>query len=232
MNIAIIGYGKMGQAIARLVNPKHKLRLIIDTAQPDKRPSGVDFATNPTEADPKVINSIDVFFEFSSPLSAQKNITELLRVKKDAKIVCGTTGWDVKTVEEAVKLNKAYLLVSTNFSVGIKALKPCLEELSMSLYKKGFNASIIESHHKNKKDSPSGTAKTLAEIIKKVGFECPIKSIREDDHVGTHTIKFESEFETIEIKHEAKNRDVFCIGAIYSAEWLSEQQKPGVYFYL
>jgi len=71
-----------------------------------------------------------------------------------------------------------------------------------------------------------------AEIIKRSGIECPIKSIREADHTGTHMIRFESEFETIEIKHEAKSRDVFCIGAIYSAEWLSEQQKPGVYFYL
>ena len=232
MNIAIIGYGKMGQAIARLASPKHKLCLIIDPSQPHEIPAGIDFAKGPTEAGPKVLNSVDVFFEFSTPLSAQKNITELLKVKKDAKIICGTTGWDVKTVEENVKLNGAYLLVSTNFSVGIKALKPCLEELSTSLFQKGFSADITELHHKNKKDSPSGTAKALAEIIKRSGIECPIKSIREADHTGTHMIRFESEFETIEIKHEAKSRDVFCIGAIYSAEWLSEQQKPGVYFYL
>ncbi len=211
MNIAIVGFGKIGQAIAKLAQPKHKICLTVDS------PKDME------NLDPAILSKIDVFFEFTSPEAAASNILSIIKAKNDAKIVCGTTGWDVNSVKSAIERSEAILLVSSNFSVGINVIKPCLKGLANELSDKGFSASMSDLHHQHKKDAPSGTAKTLAELIESAGMKCPIKSYREGEYVGTHTIRFESEYEVIEIRHEAKNRDVFCMGAIHKAEWLNEQ---------
>ena len=229
MNIAIIGYGRMGQSISRLINPKHELKLIVDINKPQKVQDGVIYLKKISEIDKGLLDKIDVFFEFTQPDSAKDNITELLKLKEGIKIVCGTTGWDTKSINDMVYKTKATLMISSNFSIGITSLIKPLQEISKSLANKGFKASIKDLHHKDKKDSPSGTAKMLAEIIEQQGFECPIESTREDDHVGTHVIRFESNLEVIKIKHKAKDRDVLAMGAIYGAEILKGQNRPGVY---
>ncbi|HOW16959.1 MAG TPA: dihydrodipicolinate reductase C-terminal domain-containing protein [bacterium] len=229
MRTAIIGYGRMGQGIARLLGQEHQLLFIVEPNKDLKTSTEVRVFNRISEVDPSLLNKVDIFFEFTTPDSAFNNIKELIKIRPDSKIICGTTSWDTKELEKLIENKKASLLISSNFSIGVKALKPCLKEISSSLNKKGFKVELTDLHHKHKKDSPSGTAKMLAKIIENEGLVCPIKSIREDEHVGTHTIRFESDFEIIEIKHEAKNRDVFCIGAIRSAEWLKDQAS-GLYF--
>ena len=220
MNVAIIGYGKMGRGVEKTLKNAQKLVLTIDAGQ------------DINSVSKKTLDSIDVFFEFTTPDAAKNNILSIIKLKKNAKIVCGTTGWNIKEIEKEIIKHEALLLHSSNFSIGIKALASCLNDLSTTISKtKEFNASIIEIHHTQKKDKPSGTARMLAEIIEKSGMKCPIKSIREGEHVGTHTVTFESKFEKIEITHEAKNRDVFCMGAVFAAEWLYEQNKPGIYYF-
>jgi 4-hydroxy-tetrahydrodipicolinate reductase len=223
MRTAIIGYGRMGQGIERLLGQEHQLLFIVDPKKDPNIKTNVIVFNKIAEVDPALLNEVDVFFEFTTPDSALSNIKELIKIKPDAKIICGTTSWDTKELEKILNNKKASLLISSNFSIGVKAIRPCLKEISSNLNKKGFKVELTDLHHKHKKDSPSGTAKMLAKIIEDEGFICPINSIRENEHVGTHTIRFESDFEVIEIKHEAKNRDVFCIGAIRAAEWLKDQ---------
>lgn len=230
MNIAIIGFGKMGRSIAKFAQKKHKICLIVEDIRPDDLPQGTVHLKNIGDADQALLGSVDVFFEFTTPSSAEKNVLDIIKAKDNAKIICGTTGWDVEKVRGTVEKSNAILFVSSNFSIGVNTLKPCLKGLSQVLSKEGFTASMVDLHHQNKKDAPSGTAKTLASIIEAEGIKCPIQSFREGDYVGTHTIRFESEFEVIELKHIAKNRDVFSIGALNKAEWLKSQSSSGKIF--
>ncbi len=218
MNIAVIGYGKMGQGITSVMPKDWTLKLKCD-------------ADNPLEGLKKEeLTGIDLFFEFTEPGVSKNNIKLICGAKKGARIVSGTTGWDVSEIKDMVISSKAMLLHSSNFSIGINNINSILGTVSASLNKtKGFKASITEYHHKNKKDSPSGTAKMLAATIEDKGQSCPITSIREGEYPGIHIIKFNSEFETVEIKHEVCSRRVFCVGAVASAQWLLKQKKPGLY---
>jgi 4-hydroxy-tetrahydrodipicolinate reductase len=229
MNIAILGFGKMGQQIAALMKKGQALKLIIDPGKV-KGPKGVPVFKDINSTPKKILNSIDVFIEFTEPAQAKKNILSIIKAKKGAKIVSGTTGWNVKDVEKNVKRTGALLLHSANFSLGINTIASVLPVISKTLNKgKGFNTSMTEYHHKHKKDAPSGTAKMLAGIMAKNKTKCPITSVREGTHPGTHIISFDSGYETIEIKHEVRNRDVFCVGTLIGAEWIKGQKKPGSY---
>jgi 4-hydroxy-tetrahydrodipicolinate reductase len=229
MNIAILGFGRMGQEIAALMKKGQTLKLIIDTGKV-KGPKGVPVFTDIDSTPKKILNSIDVFIEFTEPAQAKKNILSVIKAKKGAKIVSGTTGWNVRDVEKNVKKGGALLLYSANFSLGINTIASILPVLSKTLNKgKGFNTSMTEYHHKHKKDAPSGTAKMLAGIMEKNKVKCPITSVREGTYPGTHIICFDSEYETIEVKHEVRNRDVFCVGALIGADWINDKKKPGIY---
>ena len=218
MNIAIIGYGKMGQGLTSLMPNNWTLKFKCD----------ID---NPLEILKKEeLSDIDLFFEFTEPGVSKNNIKFICEAKKGAKIVSGTTGWNVAEVRDTVVKSSSMLLHSANFSLGIAAINNVLGTLSASLNKNnGFGISLTEYHHKNKKDSPSGTAKLLAATIEKQGKSCPITSIREGEYPGIHIVQFKSEFETIEVKHEVSSRKVFCAGALLSAQWLLKQKEPGLY---
>lgn len=227
MNIAIVGYGKMGQGIHALLPKGWNLLLICD---PKNTCKGVTCVKNLKNAKPELLSKIDLFFEFTEPKTAKQNIEYLANVTKKAKIVSGTTAWDPKELSKKLDKNKTALLVSPNFSVGINALSKVIKDLSKSLSKEaGFEANMVEYHHKHKKDAPSGTAKILASLIEETGQNCPIVSIRTGSYPGTHIIEFESEFETIHIKHEARSRKVFCAGAIEGAKLLLKQKKSGLF---
>lgn len=218
MNIAIIGYGKMGQGIAALMPKDWTLKLKCDVDNPLERLKKEELA------------GIDLFFEFTEPGVSKNNLKLICEAKKGAKIVSGTTGWNVIEAKETIMRSGAMLLHSANFSLGINTINSILGNLSASLNTKaGFVTSMTEYHHKNKKDSPSGTAKLLAATIEAHGEKCPITSIREGEYPGTHIVQFKSEFETIEVKHEVCSRQVFCTGAILSAQWLLKQKESGIY---
>ena len=234
MNIALIGYGKMGQAIAKNSIKPHNIALIVDP-EIDKTCAPVSnkdtlCLRSISEIPSELLSKIDVFVEFTSPASALENINRIIDTKNDARIICGTTGWDPKTILEKLNQKGAMLLYGSNFSIGVNIISKALATVTKDLKKLGnFNASMVEYHHKNKKDAPSGTAKMLAEIIEGQNTPCPISSVRSGYYPGTHSICFDSEFETIEIKHTARNRDLFCQGILASTTWLLKQKKPGLY---
>ena len=141
----------------------------------------------------------------------------------------GTTGHSQqqrKIIEETA--HSVPIVLASNFSVGVNVLF-WLTQKAAKLLGSDFNPEIVETHHKMKKDVPSGTAKTLAELLKAVRkSEIPIQSIREGDVVGEHTVIFSGLAEHVELTHHAASRDIFALGALRAAKWIINKP-PGLY---
>ncbi len=225
MNIALLGYGKMGKAIERLAKERgHKIVLKVNSKK-----------------DKILFNDVDVAIDFSLPSTAFNNIKMCL--EQQIPVISGTTGWLDKydEVVEICKKNNGTFLYASNFSLGVNLFFELNQKLAnlMKNYTEYFPV-IEEIHHKQKLDAPSGTAISLAQPILEnfnkdkwiLGVtdnkkELPIIAKRIDDVPGTHIVKYVSKIDDIEIKHTAKNRDGFAIGAIIAAEFVKD--KKGVF---
>ena len=169
----------------------------------------------------------DVAIDFSQADS----IDEICRaaLKRGKPLVVGTTGHTQrqhKTIETTA--HSAPIVLASNFSVGVNMLF-WLTQKAAELLGSDFTPEIVETHHKMKKDSPSGTAKTLAEILKAVrSSQISIQSIRESDVVGEHTVIFSGSGERLELTHRAANRGIFALGALRAAKWIVDK-RPGLY---
>ncbi len=223
MNIALIGYGRMGHEIEEMaVKRGHNVNLIIDIN------NGHDFVESR-------FGDIDAVIEFTVPESALSNISRCLMMKKP--VVSGTTGW-LNNYGKAVEIcskNATSFIHSSNFSVGVNILFKLNAELAAIMEKlEDYHVSIEEIHHLKKLDSPSGTAIALAEGIvrknkryngwsipeKTAGDRIAIKSMREGSIPGTHTVEWNSGIDRIELRHEAFGRKGFALGAILAAEYI------------
>lgn len=209
MNIAIIGYGKMGKAVEKIAKQRgHTIKLKINIES-----KNIDYA------------GIDVAIDFSSPESAPELIQESLKNK--VPTVSGTTGWleKMSQIENLCQLNDTAFLYSSNFSIGMNLFFELNKQLNRLICShKQYQASMTEIHHIHKLDAPSGTALSLKEDIDS-SFE--IESVREGEVPGTHIINYNSEIDSIEIKHEAHNRNGFAFGAVLAAEWINN--KKGIF---
>lgn len=224
MNIALVGYGKMGRIIEAVATERgHNIVARIDESNSDQLPG----------------LKADVAIEFSHYAAAFDNIRMCL--ENGIPVVCGTTGWlerknEIDTL--AKKLNGAFFYAS-NYSLGVNIFFKLNEHLaSMMKGLREYDVSLEEIHHTEKKDSPSGTAITLAEGILKhhdgkkkwVNLETSskeelgIKSLRIDQVPGTHSVKFSSAIDDIEIKHTAHSRKGFALGAVMVAEWIKTRK--------
>jgi len=230
MKIALIGYGKMGHAIEEIALQRaHEIVLRITDE-------------NLEEFNKENIQRADVTIEFTNPHSTIKNI--LFCLNENVPVVCGTTGWldQLKTVEEKCKEVNGAFLYASNFSVGVNIFFELNKKLASLLkLQPSYNVSIEEIHHTEKKDTPSGTAITLAEqIIEASGKknkwvndntenenELSIISKRIDAVPGTHSVKYSSSIDDIEIIHTAHNRKGFAEGAVLAAEFL--KGKRGIF---
>ena len=151
--------------------------------------------------------------------------------KGEIPIVIGTTGHSIeqrRTIEKAAR--SVAIVLASNFSIGVNALF-ALTKRAAEILGDEFCPNIIETHHRMKKDAPSGTAKTIAEILRAEGDsdrEIPIQSIREGDIVGEHAVIFAGPGERLEITHHAESRAISARGAIRAARWIVGQP-PGLY---
>lgn len=223
MDIAIIGYGKMGKTIAQLAKEKgHDIVLIIDD-------------DNLHELTKENLKKADVAIEFTQPEAAFQNIK--MAMESGIPIVSGTTGW-LDRMQEAIEIclnNKGAFFYASNYSVGVNiffAINQMLAQL-MNNHPQ-YNVCIEEIHHTEKMDAPSGTAITLAQgILKNLARkntwvnngesnpqELFISSKRIENVPGTHAILYESLIDSIEIKHVAHSRMGFANGALMAAEWI------------
>ncbi|MBO4578000.1 MAG: 4-hydroxy-tetrahydrodipicolinate reductase [Paludibacteraceae bacterium] len=212
MKIALIGYGKMGQMIEGVARERgHEIVCVIDP-----------FASADS-IDSDKFRSADVAIEFSRPDAADGNVRAA--IKQGVPVVSGTTGWDAQALRAEMQGKEhAGVIWSSNYSIGVNILFAVNSYLAQLLQQTGgYEPSITEVHHVHKLDAPSGTAKTLQEAIS--GYDCPIESIREGEVPGIHEVKWESEADVLSLRHEAKSRKGFALGAVLAAEWL--QGKKG-----
>ena len=208
MKIALIGYGKMGHMIESIARERgHEIVSIIDQNNLD------EFESN-------AFASADVAIEFTTPQTAEQNI--LRTWKAGVPVVCGTTGWDVEAIRQKAIRQKAGVMWSSNYSIGVNILFALNQQLAKLMVSyPDYTPHMTEVHHIHKLDAPSGTAKTLQEAIGKNRLDTnDIKSIREGEVPGIHTITWDSEVDIITISHSAKSRKGFALGAVIAAEWM------------
>ena len=201
-------------------------KTVLDLAQSDGE---IMIAAQCDLADPiePAMKNCDVAIDFSQADSIDEICRAALQHGKS--LVIGTTGHSQqqrKTIEKTA--HSVPVVLASNFSVGVNVLL-WLTQKAAELLGSDFNPEIGETHHKMKKDAPSGTAKTLAETLKAVrNTEIPIQSIREGDVVGEHTIIFSGPGESLELTHRAATRGIFAGGALRAAKWIINKP-PGLY---
>lgn len=238
MNIAIIGYGKMGKLIeTRALERGHRITGVVEPYTADKAtPSGT--VIYKTIAEGGNLGGADVAIEFTSPNTAVSNITSL--AERKIPLVVGTTGWydRLEEVKRAVEAAGSSLLWASNFSLGVNLFYRIAEYAAKLINPfPEYDVGGWETHHSKKADSPSGTAKTLVERVL-AGFtrkqtpvwdmlnrppateELHYPSLRVGAMPGIHRLIFDSPADTIEIIHTARNREGLASGALAAAEWL------------
>ncbi|MEN8201111.1 MAG: 4-hydroxy-tetrahydrodipicolinate reductase [Bacteroidota bacterium] len=231
MNIALIGYGKMGKTIEKLgLEQGLSFPLIIDE-------------NNPGDLNATRLKEIDVAVEFTVPEAAPENILSCLEY--GIPVVSGTTGWNDRFGEIEAFCNQrgGSLFYASNFSIGVNILFAMNQQLARIMNQfPAYRASMKETHHIHKLDAPSGTAISLAQqIIKEndrieewelMGSDSgsdslKIEAIREGEVKGIHTISYESDVDFISLGHHAKSRDAFVAGALLAVQFI--RKKKGVY---
>ena len=234
MKIALIGYGRMGQAVEQVAFERaHEVVARID---PGLDSGGVS---------PEALNDAEVAIEFSVSAAAIQNITALARAGVDA--VVGTTGWHAELGQAATAVDEAGtgLIYAPNFSLGVYLfLRLARDAGRMVDMLEEYDVHVWESHHRHKIDHPSGTAVQLADTLvgqlsRKVRWsEAPpggapdpqvlyVASQRAGEVAGTHVVGLEGPDDRVELRHEARNRTGFARGAVTAAEWI--RGRSGVY---
>ena len=240
MKIALIGYGKMGKEIEKVALSRgHEIVCIIDI-------------NNQEDFESEAFKSADVAIEFTNPMVAYNNYIRTF--KAGVKLVSGSTGWMAEHGEEIKRLcmeEGKTLFWSSNFSLGVTIFSAVNKYLAKIMNQfPAYDVTMSETHHIHKMDAPSGTAITLAEGILEnldrksewtkgtflapngtvsgtntcASNELPISSIREGEVFGIHTIRYESDIDSITITHDAKNRGGFVLGAVLAAEYTAQHE--------
>lgn len=234
--------GRMGQTIGRMVSESADLELVGGINLKPGIFFGVDIVESKNAE--SLLQNVrpDVLIDFTIAHAAIGNIK--LAARNKVAIVVGTTGFTAEQTADMEKAITGYVpaVVSSNFSLGVNIFWQILRDAGKLL--KDYDIEVIEAHHRNKKDAPSGTAKTILQILdaevgprKKVygregvmerQDEIGVHVIRGGDIVGDHKVMFSKNFETIELSHRAYDRSVFATGALHAARWVVGK-KPGIY---
>ena len=221
MRLAIVGYGKMGQAVAALALGRgHAIHMMV------KSSDNADARALTRER----LAGADVAVEFTRPEAAVSNLERLIDL--GIPTVTGTTGWTgaLPRITAMVEARRGALLHAANFSVGVHLFLREARELARSFSgRPEFVASIREEHHAAKLDAPSGTALLLQHQLGKADASrsFPIASVRAGTLPGTHTLTYDGPHETVSLSHVARDREAFAAGALTAAEWLPG--KTGVF---
>lgn len=211
--------GRMGRRIFELASLDKEFELKLALEKKGTPVIGRDLGKLKISSSPDGLFLIDVLIDFSLPEATEANLDYVAKYKK--ALVLGTTGLSdaqVKKVEEISKI--VPVVFSPNMAVGVNVLFTILPEIVKKLGP-DYSVEIVEAHHKQKKDAPSGTAKRFGQILAEATRkEIPIHAIRLGDIVGDHTVIFCGNSERIEIKHQAHTRDLFALGALKAAKWV------------
>lgn len=217
MPFLVLGRGKTGSQVAQVAAERgHGVRVI-----------GEEENRNAAALTAPFLAGFDAVIDFTTPEAAVQNMRACLA--NGARVVVGTTGWyaHLRDMRELALRRGGALLYSTNFSVGVQALFRVARELALAAPQYQFH--ITETHHATKKDTPSGTALSLQQILRESnpGLSVEITSNREGEVSGLHTIEARSENDCLTLTHEAFSRRGFAEGAVRAAEWITG--KSGVW---
>ena len=222
LDIALIGYGKMGKEVARIARSRgHAIRIFT------KSPAALD------------LSGADAAIEFTEAGSAAANIKTCLDA--GVPVVCGTTGWNaqIAETEHYCRQKRGAMLVASNFSIGVNIFFKVNALLAKLMNgRTSYQAAIEETHHTEKKDAPSGTAiSTANSIVQQAHYtswklqpaaslptEIPVTAIRTAGAHGNHLVTYTSSIDTISLRHEAHSREGFAQGAVLAAEFLAGKQ--------
>ncbi len=235
LQIAIIGYGKMGKMVEKAAVARgHKICAIVDPKE-----------GNQTNITAQGLKNADVCIEFSTPQAAIDNIRAIAPLHKN--IIVGTTGWytQLDLVKQLVESFKIGLLYAPNFAIGMNIFfKIIAEAATMFNPFENYDICCLDFHHNQKKDSPSGAGRIIGDIItrkiprkKRILTESPdreilpeelqVLSLRCGSHPGTHEVIFDSPSDTVTLTHVSRNREGFALGAVQAAEWI--QGRKGIF---
>ncbi len=217
MKILVLGRGKTGALVAEVASERgHEVRSLAGQENQDGRSLTSD-----------LLKQIDVAIDFTTPHAVIANVIRC--VEAGVPIVVGTTGWHqyMDKVRQLVQERKGAFLYGSNFSIGMNFFFKAIQAVAPVL-KHNYRGNIVERHHAQKKDKPSGTAVSLQKILQSnSGEQVEVASVREGDTVGMHLVMFDSSNDTILFTHDAKSRVSFAEGAVRAAEWL--KGKTGFY---
>lgn len=225
MKLAITGcQGRMGQRIAQLASRDKAFRITALIESPGRADVPEKLFGVRVSRDINDIKGADVLIDFTLPGPSIEALKACL--KYGVRAVIGTTGFTDEQRSFITKASRKIALVqSTNMSVGVNLVFGLLSQMAVVL--KGYDVEITETHHVHKKDAPSGTAKTMAEVVEGVTRKKikDIVSLREGEVVGYHKVVFDGPVDTIEIVHNAKDREMFAAGALIAAKFLVRKDK-------
>ena len=214
MLFLVLGRGKTGSFVAEVAAERgHSVQVVGEEANRDG--SAITSA---------FLAKFDAIIDFTTPEAVVSNMRACLAT--GAKMVVGTTGWYDKLdrARELVERKQAGLLYGTNFSIGVQVMLQTAKQMGTLLKDAGYEFSIEETHHVTKLDSPSGTAISLAEVVKKAtGKDVPVHAERVGDAAGTHVLVAKSDSDKLVLTHESYSRRGFAEGAVRAAEWLSSR---------
>jgi 4-hydroxy-tetrahydrodipicolinate reductase len=216
MRVLVLGHGKTGKLVAE-VAAEHGHGVHVLDAKENRDAMALT---------PPFVAGFDVVIDFTTPEAVLQNMRACLAT--GARMVIGTTGWYDKLpdMRGLAERKSAALLYGTNFSVGVQVMMKLAAEMSATLKSAGYRFSIEETHHSTKLDAPSGTAATLAEVVKQAtgASEVPITSKREGDVAGEHVLVAQSDADRLLLTHESFSRRAFAEGAVRAAEWISTRR--------
>lgn len=218
LRLALVGGGRMSRALAALAGSGGHTVVTIVTG--GENPGGRALTADR-------LAGVDVALEFTRPESAADNLVRLAELR--VPTVTGTTGWLARLdeVTRAVTARGAALVHSANFSTGVQLFLRAATALARELAERPeFAAAVIETHHAGKRDAPSGTARTLLAALRAgdARRDVPVTSVRTGDVPGTHELRYDAPWETIQLVHTARGREAFAAGALRAAEWVVGQR--------
>jgi len=234
--------GRMGQTVGRMVNESSDLELAGGINLKPGSFFGAEIVETKNAESFIKSTKADVLIDFTIAAAAVENVK--MAARNNVALVVGTTGFtpEQRAVMEKAIHNNVPAVISSNFSVGVNIFWQLVRESGKLL--KEYDIEVFEAHHRNKKDAPSGTAKTILQILEEeVGprqkqygregmterkNEIGVHVIRGGDIVGDHKVMFSKNFETIELSHRAYDRSVFASGALHAVRWVVGK-KPGIY---
>jgi 4-hydroxy-tetrahydrodipicolinate reductase len=213
MRVLVLGQGKTGKIVAEVAAERGHGVHVLDAKE----------NAHASALTPPFVAGFDVVIDFTAPEAVVQNMRAVLAT--GARMVVGTTGWYDKLpdMRGLAERKQAGLLYGTNFSVGVQVMFQMAKKMGELLKTAGYTFEIEETHHVTKLDSPSGTALTLAQVVRSAAgvADLPIKANRVGDAAGLHVLEAKSTADKLVLTHEAYSRRGFAEGAVRAAEWLS-----------